>query len=288
MHKSVLMCRPTYYSEGNPKQYSEGDNKKGTVDKYGNTWRKVYNNKINSNKALNQWRSLVKILVDNDLEVHETRGDIDCQNQVFMANAGLVYNNKVLLSVFRNESRKPETNANEIVFKSLGYSVEKSDYIFEGEGDAIFTHNNQKVWLSHGFRSNPDCVQQLQSFVEDAEVITLKLVNPLWYHLDTCFLPLEENCLLICKEAFDKTSLEKIYSSFERSKIIEISKTDSMQFACNSILIPGRKIVTYKMSSPLKKILGQLNYSVIETDMSEFVIAGGSVKCTVCNLSHGW
>ena len=284
MHKSVLMCRPTFFLDPT----SSSSNDKKIYSKNGNTWRTVHNRTINHEKAMDQWNNLVSILRKNNVHVHILEGTEESGNQVFMANAGLVYNNNVLLSVFKNVARKSETEGNNKAFQSLGFNVTKSKHIFEGEGDALFTHNTRNLWLSYGFRSDPKIVSQLQLLAPHSRIITLKLVNPLWYHLDTCFLPLTDNQLLIYAGAFDEESVNKIYNHFPKEKVIEVSDVDSMQFVCNSVLLENKTIITYRMSTHLKHKLAKWGYTIVETDMSEFVVAGGSVKCTVCNLSYGW
>lgn len=278
MHKRILLCPPTFYTDGDVRN-DKRDKKNG------NTWRDIYRGVIDTQKAQKQWNRLYQLFLQEGVQVNLAHPHPYCISQVFVANAGLVYRNQVLLSKYKNPSRQYESKVNIEAFKQLGYQIIHSKYFFEGEGDAIFSHHERILWLGHGFRSDPRAAIQLQQIAPQSRVITLKLIDPLWYHLDTCFLPLHNNHLLLCPQAFDKSSLQAIYKEFPAHKIIPMSHQDSMQFACNSVLIQGRKIITYKMSSELKKRLRRWGYSIIETDMSEFIIAGGSVKCAVCNLS---
>ena len=113
---------------------------------------------------------------------------------------------------------------------------------------------------------------------------SLKLTNPLWYHLDTCFCPFDNDKLLLYEKAFDEESLKKVYDVFDEKNCIKVSEEDAKNFACNSICVPNNIIIGHSFTPKLKEKLKDFNYNTIENNMSEFLLSGGSTKCCVLDI----
>jgi N-dimethylarginine dimethylaminohydrolase len=58
---------------------------------------------------------------------------------------------------------------------------------------------------------------------------------------------------------------------------------DALRFACNAV-VSDRKAVLPAGCGTLRKLLEGLGYEVWETDLSEFIKAGGAAKCLVLFL----
>jgi ornithine--oxo-acid transaminase len=114
--------------------------------------------------------------------------------------------------------------------------------------------------------------------------VPLHLIDPRFYHLDTCFAPLEGGFIMYFPDAFDHLSLHRIEAFYPPEKRIIVREADAVCFACNAINV-GRTIILNKISSKLSDQLELLGFTVIQVALSEFLKAGGAAKCLVMKLS---
>ena len=111
-----------------------------------------------------------------------------------------------------------------------------------------------------------------------------ELVDPYFYHLDTCFLTLGD-MLVYYRDAFSRKSslriLDKLVKSLKQGvvRVINITSEQAHQFACNSVDV-GLNILT--PADDCEHIF--YDYSIIKCDMSEFIKAGGAAKCLTLKL----
>jgi ornithine--oxo-acid transaminase len=112
----------------------------------------------------------------------------------------------------------------------------------------------------------------------------LDLIDPRFYHLDTCFAPLENGSLLYYPPAFDAESLARIEEFYSPVQRIAASEADAVRFACNAINI-GSTIVLNGIGSDLERSLRVHGFEVIQLDLDEFLMAGGAAKCLVMKLT---
>jgi N-dimethylarginine dimethylaminohydrolase len=114
----------------------------------------------------------------------------------------------------------------------------------------------------------------------------MKLMDPYFYHIDTALMSLTLGHLMYYPGAFDEESERKILD-IGGDKTIAIEKEDAMYFACNSVNFVEKGehvIVGNKFSDALKKILTNFGYKVIETPYEQFLLAGGSIRCSVLDI----
>jgi N-dimethylarginine dimethylaminohydrolase len=112
-------------------------------------------------------------------------------DMVFTANAGLVRHGIVALSRFLHPERQGEEPHFGKWFEESGFAVREMprNTPFEGEGDALFEWDGSRLWAGHGVRTLQSAHPWLTD-LWDTDVISLRLVDPRFYHLDTCFCPL--------------------------------------------------------------------------------------------------
>lgn len=149
---------------------------------------------------------------------------------------------------------------------------------FEGTGDCLLL--NKKMFLGYGFRSDPQVQFYFADYFPSFIHIPCQLIDPYYYHLDTCFCPLTENFALIYREAFASSSLALIDHYFET---INITYEEAQHFACNAIII-GKNVIMPTGCPITKERLMQKEFKVYEVDMSEFIKAGGACKCLTLKL----
>jgi N-dimethylarginine dimethylaminohydrolase len=111
------------------------------------------------------------------------------------------------------------------------------------------------------------------------------LVDPRFYHLDTCFCPLSNGDVMYYPAAFDAESQKRIESRYSAAKRIRVSEADALRFACNAVNV-GRTILLNQISAELSAELQSRGFHVIEVELSEFLKAGGAAKCLVLRLSE--
>ncbi|NJR65901.1 MAG: TIGR00300 family protein, partial [Leptolyngbyaceae cyanobacterium CRU_2_3] len=225
-----------------------------------------------------QWQGLFHILKDNAI-VDLVEPEKGVPDMVFTANAGLVLENTVVLSRFFHKERQGEEPFFQKWFEDQGFTVHvlPKDLPFEGAGDALLDREGRWLWAGYGFRSELDSHPYLAKWL-GIEVISLRLMDERFYHLDTCFCPLADGYLLYYPAAFDAYSNRMIELRVPEAKRIAVHEADAVNFACNAVNV-DRLIILNKISDDLKARLGEAGFRIIETPLTEFLKAGGAAKC---------
>jgi N-dimethylarginine dimethylaminohydrolase len=236
-------------------------------------------------RAAEQWQRLyeaVRTIADVQL-IEPQPGSPD---MVFTANAGLERNGTVAISSFFHPERQGEEPHFRRWFAEAGYTVLDTPRTtpFEGEGDALFSTDGTRLWVGYGPRTDPSSHQPLRK-IWHTEVTSLHLIDPRFYHLDTCFAPLDGGYVMYFPEAFDRASLDKIEAFYPPEKRITVAEADAVCFACNAINV-NRTIILNNISSDLRHQLEFRGFDIIEVTLTEFLKAGGAAKCLVMKLSQ--
>lgn len=234
--------------------------------------------------ATEQWQRLHNALTDV-ADVRLIEPQTGSPDMVFTANAGLERNGTVVLSRFFHVERQTEERYFRHWFQSSGYNVLElpPEISFEGEGDALFSIDGERLWVGYGQRTALESHPYLQR-AWNVEVISLRLIDPRFYHLDTCFAPLEDGFVIYYPNAFDCESVSRIEAFYPVHKRICVSEKDAVRFACNAINV-GRTILINEVSRELIERLEAEGFDVIPMPLSEFLKAGGAAKCLVMKIS---
>jgi N-dimethylarginine dimethylaminohydrolase len=247
--------------------------------------------KVDVPLAMKQWSNVRNALLQVGADVIVMPASPpNCPDAVFTANAGLILGNQFIPSYFRNIERSPEEPYFIDWFRAHGFSIDmmpkrpRDVSAFEGAGDALFSEKRKTLWLGHGFRSTEagQLVVRTKMLDLGADGYLLKLVDPRWYHLDTCFCPLDDGTLLWYPEAFDAASRGLIERHF--SKMVMVSENDAVRFACNAVSV-DKSIVMPLVSDELSSTLSELGFTVHQVDMSEFLKSGGACKCLTLEVN---
>ena len=263
------MCPPTLYD----------------VNYVINPWMVGNVNRSSRQCATEQWTLLHGALgkIANVLLVEPQPGSPD---MVFTANAGLVHDGIVALSSFHHLERQGEEAHFRRWFQESGFVVRAvpRGTPFEGEGDALFEPDGSRLWAGYGPRTRQISHGQLTD-LWNIEVVSLRLVDPRFYHLDTCFCPLSKGEVMYYPAAFDAESQKRIEERYPKAKRICVSEQDALRFACNAINV-GTTVVLNQIGAELSDQLQLLGYHVIQVELTEFMKAGGAAKCLVLRLSE--
>ena len=192
---------------------------------------------------------------------------------------------KVVVSRFFAKERRPEERLFCEWFERHGFSIATwpGDVAFEGAGDALLDRERSLIWCGYGWRSSEHAPKHLEK-IFDRRAVGLKLVDPRFYHLDTCFCPLTGGWLMYYPPAFDRLSQEMIAALAPNEKRIEVGEMDALSFACNAVEVEGN-IFMNNCSADLGSRLSAEGFAPIVTPLSEFMKAGGAAKCLTLELS---
>jgi N-dimethylarginine dimethylaminohydrolase len=264
-----LMCPPEYF----------------TVAYIINPWMHGNLRRIDHAVARVQWRSLYDAITDR-ATVRLVGPQPSSPDMVFTANAGLVKDRRFIVSRFRYPERQNEEPYFADWFMDRGYEVSlmPRDVPFEGAGDALFDRSSAILWMAHGHRSISAARDVLHERL-GVDVVTLRLVDQRFYHLDTCFCPLEGGYLLYYPPAFDDESRNSIEKRVPAARRIAIGEEDALAFACNTVNI-DKTVVVNRATPALVEALGRKGFEVVQTPLSEFMKAGGSAKCLTLRLDE--
>jgi ornithine--oxo-acid transaminase len=155
---------------------------------------------------------------------------------------------------------------------------------FEGEGDALFATDAACLWAGHRIPTLHASRLYLRD-IWNVDVISLRLIDSRFPHLDSCFCPLFGGHLIYFPGAFDAASQSRIEAHYSEDKRIVVSEADALRFACNAINI-GRTIIVHEISSELRQRLESLGFRVVAVHLGEFLKAGGAAKRLALRLSE--
>jgi N-dimethylarginine dimethylaminohydrolase len=231
-------------------------------------------------RAREQWRRLHDTLAGLGAQIELMTPQPGLPDLVFTANAGLVYGQRFFNSRFRHDVRARETPHFDAWFREHRYATEHlpEGMYFEGAGDALFCC----PILFSGYRIRSDAAaHQWLGRTLGHMVLPLELVDPRFYHLDTCFCPLAPGEALYFPGAFDAYGRKVLPSHIP--KLLEVVEREAERFACNAVVV-GKNVVVNTGCPQLTADLEERGYRVTAVELDEFIKAGGSAKCLTLRL----
>lgn len=260
---TILMCPPEHYG----------------IEYEINPWMST-ERQVDHAAAIEQWRALRALLAKLGASIRETPPVKGWPDLVFTANAALIFHERAILSRFRHPQRQGEEPYYESSLQESGLEVVRArdGFSFEGAGDALFC--GETLYAGYRLRSDAGGHQQIGELL-GVRVLPLELIDPYYYHLDTCFCPLSPTEAIYFPGAFDGYGRRVLSESIP--SLIEAQESDARSFACNAVVV-GRSVVTNTGCSDLHEKLRRAGYQAFETPLSEFVKAGGSAKCLTLRL----
>jgi N-dimethylarginine dimethylaminohydrolase len=238
--------------------------------------------------AFQQWQKLYDTLCGLGVQVETLTPQPGLPDLVFTANAGLVFHHRFLSSRFRHEVRAKESPFFDAWFKDHEFIVEHlpEKTYHEGAGDALFCGDT----LFAGYRTRSDAsAHQWVAQALGVRVLPLELVNTRFYHLDTCFCPVERGVAIYYPEAFDAYGRRVLATHVPT--LIPVVEEEAHRFGCNAVVV-GKTVVHNSRCPGLARSLRDHGYESVEVELDEFLKAGGSAKCLTLRLdgeeAAGW
>ena len=150
---------------------------------------------------------------------------------------------------------------------------------FEGAGDAL--PMGDRLFAGYRFRSDIQTHAAVGAAL-GVRVLSLELVNPYFYHLDTCFMPLSEELAIYYPDAFDRYGRRVIRENV--ADLLPVRHEEAYQFACNAVSVNRRVVISAPCRS-LARELKRRGFAVFPLDLSEFRKAGGAARCLTLRLT---
>lgn len=259
---TILMCPPDFYG----------------IEYEINPWMKR-DIPSDAERSRQQWQALHDLLVGLNVDVPLLQPVSGLPDLVFTANAGLIWHDAVFLSSFRHPARQGETPVDADWFNSNGFrTIEMpAGMYFEGAGDALFCGDT--LYAGYLVRSDAAAMQWLGRQM-GCRVIPLQLVDGRFYHLDTCFCPLDQNTAIYYPPAFDEYARRALA---QIPRLIAVEDEEAARFACNAVVI-GHDVVLNAGCPKLESDLKAAGFTAHATELGEFLKSGGSAKCLTLRL----
>jgi ornithine aminotransferase len=210
-------------------------------------------------------------------------------DMVFTANAGLVLDRKAMLARFLCRERQGEEPHDRAFFEAqrargaIDAIVEPpAGLYFEGAGDAIWDRMRGVLWTGYGQRSS----REMQYALAEAfavPTIGLELIDPRFYHLDTCFCVLARGDILWYRPALAPAAQALVQELVGPERLIEASDEDAHHLAVNSVCL-GTDVVLCYASEALRAELIRRGYRPHVVPLESFNRAGGAAYCLTLRL----
>ncbi|GII89990.1 dimethylargininase [Sinosporangium siamense] len=258
--RHYLMCRPEHF----------------TVEYAINPWMDPEAG-ADRDLAVTQWESLKNAYEELGHKVSLIDPVEGLPDMVFAANGALVVGGRVYGAKFAHKERAAEGPAYLGWFAANGYDT-RMEPTFTNEGEGDFLPLDDFILAGTGFRTDPTAHAEAQEFL-GRPVITLKLTDPRFYHLDTALFPLDGRNIAYYPGAFSQGSQEVLRHLFPDAVIA--TANDAAVLGLNAVS-DGANVVVSAAASDLTLELKRRGYEVVPVDLSELLKAGGGPKC--CTL----
>ena len=258
MQRHYLMCPPTYF----------------TVEYAINPWMDP-DEPVDAELAVRQWNALRDTYRELGHTVDEIEPLPGLPDMVFAANGATVVDGLALAAQFRHPERADEAPAYRAWLERAHIPVYEPKFAHEGEGDLLVAGDH--ILAGTGFRTAHAAHLRAQE-VFGRPVISLQLVDPRYYHLDTALFVLNGTVAYL-PGAFSPGSravLRRLYPD-----AIIADPADAAVLGLNAVC-DGTHVVLPAQATGLAARLREVGYVTIGVDLSELRKAGGGPKC--CTL----
>jgi N-dimethylarginine dimethylaminohydrolase len=259
--RRYLMCRPTHFA----------------VDYAINPWMDP-SAPVDADLAVRQWSDLRDTYLRLGHRVDEIEPIAGLPDMVFAANGATVVDGIVMSSLFRYPERAAEAPAYLDWLAHAGFDTHEAKYVNEGEGDLLLT--NRFLLAGTGFRTDHAAHAQAQELF-GRPVISLQLVDPHYYHLDTALTVLGGDNIAYLPEAFSESSRRVLAQLFPDA--IVAAPDDASVLGLNAVC-DGLHVVMPVQAKGLADQLSERGYVPVPVDLSELRKAGGGPKCCTLEL----
>lgn len=263
--RHYLMCRPSYF----------------TVEYAINPWMDPAV-PTDTAQAVAEWERLRSVYRDLGHRVDLIDPVPGLPDMVYAANGATVLDDRVLVAAFRHDERAGESTAYKEWFQQQpdNYQVSAATYTNEGEGDYLVA--GPRILAGTGFRTEPSAHAEAQDVLK-APVVTLTLIDPRYYHLDTALAVLDDETVMYNPDAFSPGSLRVLRTLYPEAILADAD--EAAVFGLNAVS-DGRNVVLPAAATTLAAKLKARGFNPIGVALPELLKGGGSIKCCTLELRH--
>ncbi|GAA2518342.1 amidinotransferase [Pilimelia columellifera subsp. columellifera] len=240
---------------------------------------------VDAAAAVAQWERLRQTLVGLGHEVHTLNPQVGLPDMVFAANGAFVVDGVAYGARFKYPQRSAEAKSHQEFYETNpGWGFVAPTVVNEGEGDFAYLPDAHGglILAGHGFRTETAAHAEAQEAL-GRPVVSLRLVDPAFYHLDVALAALDDANIVYYPEAFSPASRKVLAQLFPDAVVAD--EADARAFGIN-LVSDGRTVVLNTGSDALAAKLRAVGYETAQVDLSELKKGGGSVKCCVAELRH--
>ena len=232
--------------------------------------------------ALRQWHLLRDTLTELGHTVHLLDPEPGLPDMVYAANGAFTVDGTAYGARFRYPQRTAEAAAHQGFYVRSSWTYADPVHTNEGEGDFAYLPGayGGLILAGYGFRTEPAAHAEAQE-VLGRPVVSLRLLDPCFYHLDTALAVLDDRHVTYYPEAFSPGSQRVLRQLFPDAVIAD--RTDAEAFGLN-LVSDGRHVVLNTDATAMAEKVRAAGYLPVPVELSELKRGGGSVKCAVAEL----
>ena len=226
--------------------------------------------------AMKQWEHLYETYVGLGHTVDLVQPLPGLPDMVYAANGGLVANDTAIVARFAHPERTGEEAAYADWMAARGHAPVQTRHINEGQGDLLLVGG--MVLGGYGFRTDRRAHAEVAELLR-MPVISLELVDPRFYHLDTALAVLDDHTIAYYAPAFSAAAQGQLHALFPDA--IEVASCDAYVLGLNAVS-DGLHVVHPAAATGFAVQLRDAGFEPVGVDLTELLKGGGSVKC--CTL----
>lgn len=226
--------------------------------------------------AMAQWERLRDTYLGLGHQVDVIEPVPGLPDMVYAANGGFIAHDIAIVARFRFAERADEANAYAAWMSAIGYRPVSTRHVNEGQGDLLMV--GDMVLAGYGFRTDRRAHAEIAAALR-IPVVSLELVDPRFYHLDTALAVLDDHTIAYYPPAFSDSARTQLQALF--ADAIIVGTADAYLFGLNAVS-DGRYVVLPAAAKGFADQLRRAGFEPIGVDLSELLKGGGSVKC--CTL----
>lgn len=255
------MCRPEHFA----------------VSSTINPWM-VPEHPADATLAVSQWAGLCTTYAGLGVEISTIPPLPGMDDMVFAANGGFVLDGIAYGAKFHVKERAAEGPAYLLRLAALGFRPVDPKHVNEGEGDLLVV--GDRILGGYGFRTSIEAHAEVAG-IFDREVVSLRLTDPHFYHLDTALTVLPGDNVAYWPAAFDDVSLATLRALYPDAT--EVSDNTASVLGLNSFRV-GNTMVIAAAANEFGAQLKLAGHDFVQVDLSELLLAGGGIKCATLEL----
>jgi N-dimethylarginine dimethylaminohydrolase len=238
---------------------------------------------VDAELAVKQWELLRTTLDDLGHTVHVLDPVPGLPDMVYAANGAFSVDGVVYGARFRHPERAAEAHAHREFYAAVAdWRFAGPEHVNEGEGDFAYlpAAYGGLVLAGYGFRTEPAAHAEAQE-VLGRPVVSLRLVDPAFYHLDTALAALDDRHIAYYPGAFSPSAQRVLAQLFPDAVLAD--RADAEAFGLN-LVSDGRHVILNTEATGMAAKVRSAGYVPMSVELSELKRGGGSVKCAVAEL----